>query len=138
MAAKLVFGLKNGTSVQKEIGDAEFKFFLGKKIKDVVKGEGFGFPGYEFEIAGGSDYCGFPMRWDVSGFQRKRILAVKGVGLKQTAKGIKHRKTVCGNTIHPKIAQLNLKVIKEGSTPLAPPKEEKKESAEAKKEETKA
>lgn len=134
MPAKLVFGLKNGTSVQKELPDAEFKVFLGKKVHDHVKGDTFGFPGYEFEIAGGSDYCGFPMRWDVPGFQRKRILAIKGVGLKMTAKGIKHRKTVCGNTIHPKIAQLNLKVLKEGPAPLAPPKEEK---AEAKAEEKK-
>jgi ribosomal protein S6E (S10) len=125
MPAKLIFGLKNGTSVQKEIPDTEFKALLGKKIKDHVKGDHFGFPGYEFEVAGGSDYCGFPMRWDVPGFQRKRILAVKGVGLKKTANGIKHRKTVCGNTIHPKITQVNLKVLKEGAAPLAPPKEEK-------------
>ncbi len=137
MPAKLVFGLKNGTSVQKDIQDAEFKFFLGKKVKDHVKGDSFGYPGYEFEIAGGSDYCGFPMRWDVSGFQRKRILAVKGVGLKMAAKGIKQRKTVCGNTIHPKIVQLNLKVLKEGAAPLAPPKEEKEEAKAAPKEEKK-
>jgi ribosomal protein S6E (S10) len=80
-----------------------------------------------------ADYCGFPMRWDVQGVQRKRILAISGVGLKKTANGIKHRKTVCGNTIHPKISQVNLKVVKEGSTPLAPPKVEGEKKEEAKK-----
>ena len=127
--AKLVFGLKGGASAQKEIQDEEFKFFLGKKIGDKVKGDSFGYPGYEFKIAGGSDYCGFPMRWDVPGFQRKRILAIEGVGMIKTAKGMKHRKTVCGNTIHPKISQVNLQVLKAGPAPLAPPKEEKKEEA---------
>ncbi len=131
MPMKLVFGLKNGSTANKELADADAKALLGKKIKDHVKGEAIGFPGYEFEVAGGSDYCGFPMRWDVQGFQRKRILAVKGVGLKKTANGIKHRKTVCGNTIHPKISQVNLKVIKEGPAPLAPPKEAKAEEKKA-------
>lgn len=131
MPVKVVFGMKNGTSVQKEIADDAAKVVLGKKIGDHIKGDAMGFPGYEFEIKGGSDYCGFPMRWDVQGFQRKRLLIVEGVGMKKTANGIKHRKTVCGNTVHPKISQLNLKVTKEGSTPLAPPKEEKKEEAKA-------
>lgn len=131
MPAKLVFGLKDGKSVQKEIPDEEFKFFLGKKVGDKLKGDSFGYAGYEVQIAGGSDYCGFPMRFDVPGFQRKKILAVKGIGLKMTSKGIKHRKTVCGNTVHPKIVQLNLKVLKEGPAPLAVPKEEKKEEAKA-------
>ncbi|MEK6849201.1 MAG: S6e family ribosomal protein [Nanoarchaeota archaeon] len=131
MPVKLVFGLKNGTSVQKEVADDVAKHIVGKKIGDHIKGEALGFAGYEFELKGGSDYCGFPMRWDVAGFQRKRILTVRGVGLKMTSPGIKHRKTVCGNTVHPKIHQLNLKVIKEGSAPLAPPKEEKKEEAKA-------
>jgi ribosomal protein S6E (S10) len=131
MPVKIVFGMKNGTSVQKELADDVAKSVLGKKIGDHIKGDAIGFAGYEFEVKGGSDYCGFPMRWDVAGFQRKRILIVEGVGMKKTANGIKHRKTVCGNTVHPKITQLNLKVIKEGSAPLAPPKEEKKEEAKA-------
>ena len=62
MPIKLVFGLKNGTSLQKDLPDAEAKVLVGKKIKDHIKGELIGFPGYEFELTGGSDYCGFPMR----------------------------------------------------------------------------
>ncbi|MEM3154322.1 MAG: 30S ribosomal protein S6e [Candidatus Woesearchaeota archaeon] len=126
---KVVIGTKNGRCVQKEIREPEAKTFLGKKIGDTISGDAIGLTGYEFVVTGGSDYCGFPMRKDVEGFARKRILAVKGVGLKMKAKGIRQRKTVCGNTIHPKISQVNLKVTKEGKEPLAAPAEEKKEEA---------
>jgi len=102
----------------------------GKKIGDTLEGTSLGLEGYEFQVTGGSDYCGFPMRKDVTGPNRRRILAVKGIGLKQKAPGIRVRKTVAGNTIHPKIHQVNLKVLKEGAEKLEPPKkEEKKEEA---------
>lgn len=118
---KVVIGTKEGKCVQKDIQEPEAKAFLGKKIGDAIQGDNIGLTGYEFTITGGSDYCGFPMRKDVDGFARKKILAIKGVGLKQKAKGSRQRKTVCGNTIHPKIAQVNLKVTKEGKEPLIAP-----------------
>ncbi len=140
---KLVIGTKQGKCVQKELQEPEANVFLGKQIGNTLNGDEIGLQGYEFEITGGSDYCGFPMRKDVSGTGRKRILTVKGVvGVKgvyskkyqgkvikrKIKKGIRIRKTVCGNTIHPKIVQINLKVTKEGSQPLiTETKEEKKE-----------
>lgn len=124
---KVVIGTKEGKCVQKDIQEPEAKTFLGKKIGDTISGDHIGLAGYEFMVMGGSDYCGFPMRKDVEGFARKRILAISGVGLKQKAKGIRQRKTVCGNTIHPKIVQVNLKITKEGKEPIPiPVKEEKK------------
>ncbi len=117
---KAVIGLKSGKCVQKEIKEDQAKPLLGMKIGDKVNGNEIGFEGYEFEITGGSDYCGFPMRKDVDGQARKRILAIGGVGLKKAGKGIRQRKTVCGNTIHAKIAQVNLKVLKEGKESLEP------------------
>ena len=130
---KLVFGLKNGRCVQKEIQDATAKTLFGKQIGDSIIGDTIGFAGYEFKITGGSDYCGFPMRKDVTGFGRKKILAVHGVGIHKKAQGIRQKKTVCGNGIHPKIAQINMKVLKEGAQPLAPPAEAKKEETAEKK-----
>ena len=121
---KVVIGTKEGKCVQKDIQEPEAKLFLGRKIGDAISGDNIGLAGYEFQITGGSDYCGFPMRKDVEGFARKKILAVEGIGLKKKAKGIRVRKTVCGNTIHPKISQVNLKVTKEGKEPLAMPKKE--------------
>ncbi|MEM4282601.1 MAG: S6e family ribosomal protein [Candidatus Woesearchaeota archaeon] len=141
---KLVIGTKTGVCVQKELQEPGSRVFLGKKIGEVVKGDELGLPelaGYEFLITGGSDDCGFPMRADVAGVGRRRILAVAGVGVKKVGKGIRIRKTVCGNTIHPKISQINLKVTKEGSKPLfvagagETAKAEKEKSAEAEKQE---
>lgn len=124
-AMKLVIGHK-GKSVQREIAEADTKPLYGRKIGDTLKGELFGLTGYEFEVTGGSDYCGFPMRKDVPGFNRKHILAVQGIGLKKTEQGVRHRKTVCGNTIYPRTAQINVKVLKEGKEQLVQAKEEAK------------
>ncbi|MBD3304321.1 30S ribosomal protein S6e [Candidatus Woesearchaeota archaeon] len=154
---KVVIGTKDGKCHQKEISEEDSKSLVGRKIGDTIKGELIGLTGYEFAITGGTDHAGFPMRKDIAGTARKRILAVSGVGLKKKARGIRKRKTVCGNTIHPKISQINLKILKEGSEKLgaapkegeapaegeapkkAPKKEEKKEEKpkEAPKEEKK-
>jgi len=131
---KAVFGLKDGKSYQKEISGDDAKAFIGKKIGDVVKGEIIGLTGYEFQITGGSDTAGFPMRSDLPGPTLKKILAINGVGVTnkskylskkkkglRTMKGMRTRKTVAGNTIYEKTAQVNLKVVKEGKQSLAPP-----------------
>jgi len=99
---------------------------IGMKLGQTFKGELIGMPGYEFKITGGSDFAGFPMRPDVNTL-RARILAVKGIGLKNKEKGKRIRKLVAGNTVYEKTAQLNLLVTKEGKEPLAQPVEEKKE-----------
>lgn len=120
---------KTGKCIQRELKAPDSNNLIGKKIGDKIEGNVLNLEGYEFELRGGSDYCGFPMRKDVQGSARKRILAVEGVGLKKAAKGIKQRKNVCGNTVHEKIIQINLKVLKEGKEKLfeEKPKEAKPE-----------
>ncbi|MGV8162663.1 MAG: S6e family ribosomal protein [Candidatus Nanoarchaeia archaeon] len=115
---------KSKKTLTKAITDSEIEVFLNKKISDKVNGDTFGYAGYEFEITGGSDNAGFPMRKDVKGTARKKILIVGGVGLRSNLKGRKVRKSVAGNTVYQKTAQINLKVLKHGKTPLF---EEKKE-----------
>ena len=105
---------ESGLSVQREVKDDSAKGFLGLKIGDAVKGELVDLQGYEFVLTGGSDFCGFPMRRDVVGVGRKKILAYEGVGVRKGEKGVLQRKTVCGNTVHAKIAQVNLKVVRAG------------------------
>jgi small subunit ribosomal protein S6e len=134
---KLVLSAKDGKSYQREVKDKGAIPFLGKKIGDTVKGDGFGLAGYEVQLTGGSDSCGFPMRKDVPGTGRKRILAVAGVGLKKKGKGQRQRKTVCGNTVHGKIAQINLKILKEGKERLGSLKKEAEDKPAEKKEEPK-
>jgi len=104
----------------KVLKDSDLGPLKGKKIGDTFRGETIDLPGYEFEITGGSDTSGFPMRKDVSGFARKRILIVSGVGLRtNTRAGRKVRKSVSGNTIYEKTAQINLKIVKWGAEPIA-------------------
>jgi len=61
---------------------------------------------------------------------------VSGVGIRKNRRGRKVRKTVAGNTIYTKTAQINLKILKHGSKPLA--EEKKEEKKEEGKEEKKA
>ena len=128
---------KKGKCYQRTVGEPNVKNLIGMKIGDVLKGEVVDMPGYEFVITGGSDYCGFPMRKGISG-TRKSILVVKGVGFKGGRKGERRRKTVCGEKIHEKISQINLKVLKEGKAKLsaeAPEEGKAEESKEAPKKE---
>ena len=127
---KLVIGdPKTGKSTQIVVSEDNADKLNGKKLGDKIKGETLDFPGYEFEITGGADYCGFPMRKDIEGPVRKKVLLVSGVGIRNKEKGIRKRKTVCGNTIHDNITQISMKILKYGKKPLvvaeAPAKEEK-------------
>lgn len=129
---KLVIGHKSGKTKQVDFEDN--KILVGKKVGDTIKGELVELPGYELLITGGSNASGFPMRRDVDSSEKKSVLLVSGVGLRKAVrKGMRRRKTVAGNTVSPKTAQLNLSVVKEGPTPLfeAPKADEPAENAEA-------
>ncbi len=102
------------------------KAFMGKKIGETVDGGLIGYPGYEFEIRGGSDIAGFPMRKDVQGGIKKRILVGKastGLKAKRINEGDRIRILVRGNTITDQIVQVNCIVIKEGKVQLFVAKE---------------
>lgn len=106
-----------GKTFQREVKDEMARPFIGLNIGEPVKGDSFEFSGYEFQITGGSDYCGFPMRGGILG-QRKKIALYGGIGFRGAGKGIKKRKTVCGHKIHERISQVNLKVTKPGNKKL--------------------
>jgi len=132
----------SGKTFQREIKDNMTRPFIGLNIGETIKGDNFEMNGFEFQITGGSDYCGFPMRKGILGI-RKKIAIYGGIGFRGEAKGIKRRKTVCGHKIHERISQINLKVTKQGTKKLAEifgvPEEGKgkAETKEHKKEETK-
>ena len=145
---KVVIGTKDGKTHKKVISGPDFEKFVGKKLGEKVRGEAIGLTGYELEITGGSDVAGFPMRNDVDGQARKKVLLAGGVGFKPKKHGQRKRRTIHGNTISERIAQINCKVVKEGKEPLDKllgaeeqasegAKEEVKPAAEAPKEEVK-
>jgi len=111
---------KTGKSYQKILSK---ELLLGKKIRQRISGNLFGLPEYELEITGGSDDAGFPMRTDIEGTERKRALLTGGPGIRIGAKikkekGLRLRKTVRGNTIGEKTAQVNMKIVKYGAKPI--------------------
>ena len=113
-----------GRSKLIEIDEKKFRF-EGMKIGDSIKGGLIGFPNYEFVITGGSDRSGFPMRKDVHGPVKKKILVSKrGIGYKPLRKGQKRRKTVRGNEITYDMTLINLLVTKYGEAELFQKKEE--------------
>ncbi len=129
-----------GRTFQREVKDNLARPFIGLNIGETVKGENIEINGYEFQITGGSDYCGFPMRKGILGL-RKKITIYGGVGFRGDAKGIRRRKTICGHKIHERISQINLKVTKQGPKKLAEifgVEEKKEEKAQAKEEKKEA
>jgi len=115
MELKLNISEKSGKTIQKVLSEENSKSLMGKKVGETFKGEIIDVTGYEFEITGGSDNAGFPMRKDVDGQSRKRILITEGVGLNnKRGNGMRVRKSVSGNTISKNTVQLNVKILKEG------------------------
>jgi len=102
------------------------KSIFGKRISDKIRGELVGKAGHELQITGGSDNAGFPMRRDVVGIGRRRILIGRSIGNQITKKGVRIRKTVAGNTVSEFTSQLNCKVLKYGAEPLVEEKAEEK------------
>ena len=111
-------GIGKGLSKLIEIDEKKFRF-EGMKVGDIIKGGLIGFPNYEFKITGGSDSSGFPMRKDVHGPVKKKILVAKrGIGYKPLRKGQKRRKTVRGNEVTYDMTLINLMVVKYGEAEL--------------------
>lgn len=91
---------------------------MGKKIGDIFDGEFLGLHGYELQITGGSDKDGFPMKKDVEGIARKKIILTKGFAFHANKEGERKRKIVRGNTVAADIIQINCRVSKQGDKPL--------------------
>ncbi len=96
--------------------DAEFLY--GKRIGDKFDGSLIGLPGYVLQITGGTDKDGFPMRPDLEGTGRKKLLLAGGPGYRAKRRGVKRRKMIRGNTIAEDVAQINCKIIAYGDKPV--------------------
>ena len=105
---------ETGKSYKHVLEGAKANPLIGKKISEEVEGGPLGFPGYIFKITGGSDKDGFPMRSNLDGPIRKKILTVKSQGFRIEKKGEKKRKMVRGNTISDDIYQINMRIVEMG------------------------
>ncbi len=91
---------------------------VGKKVGDEFDGIFVSLPGYKLVVTGGSDKDGFPMRKELQGTRRKKLLIAKSQGFRPKDKGVRRRKSVRGNTISPDIVQINMRITAYGSKPI--------------------
>ncbi|MFQ5838362.1 MAG: 30S ribosomal protein S6e [Thermoplasmata archaeon] len=105
---------KTGKTYNRDVKGHYAAALTGKRIGEEVDGIFFDLPGYKLVLTGGSDKDGFPMRGDLPGPRRKRILVTGGTGFKPKKKGLRRRKTLRGNAIGPDTVQLNLKIVTYG------------------------
>jgi len=84
---------------------------IGMKIGDTFDGGSVGLSGFTLEITGGSDKEGFPMRAEVPGPGRKKMLLSGQPGFRPWRKGMRKRKYIRGNTISDSIMQVNCRIV---------------------------
>ena len=101
---------KVGRTVQKEVTADQVGLLVGRKIGQEIDLGPLGFSGAKGVIRGGSDAQGFPMRPEIQGPVRKRLVIGKGVGLRNAKHGEKKKKTVRGNAVSDQTAQINIMV----------------------------
>ena len=118
---KIIISDTKGKSIVKELKDSDANPLLGLLVGQETDASIVGLEG-KIKITGGSDKSGVPMRPDLFGGSRKRILIPQGVGLQDTEKGLRKRKLLRGNTISEEIYQINTKF--NGEIKIEKPKEE--------------
>ncbi len=125
-----------GTSQRVEIEDAQLRPLVGTRIGVTIDGAIAGMQGYKLKLTGGTDKDGIPMRPDVHGSAKARIVLSGGVGYKPKDKGIKRRKIVRGNTISQETTFLNFSIVETPKSKKKAPKPEPEAEPEAPAEET--
>jgi small subunit ribosomal protein S6e len=109
---------ETGKAIQYELDDARTNSLVGKAVGEIVEGDALGLPGYKLKITGGSDSSGFPIRPDVHGSGKKRVLIHGTPGFRSDRKGIARRRTVRGRELSQEISQVNMRIEEKGGTPL--------------------
>jgi len=119
---------RDGKTYQTIVSGHHANSLIGRKIGDEFDGIFVGLPGYKLMISGGSDKSGVPMRVEIPGTARKKILISKSTGFHPKKKGQRRKKVIRGNTISAELSQVNMKITAFGSKdlPLLTNNEEKK------------
>jgi small subunit ribosomal protein S6e len=102
---------KSKMAYQKVLSEEKSNALVGKYIGEEIDGIFLDLPGYRLKITGGSDGSGVPMRGDISGNHRRRLLLTDSVGFTPVKDGQRKRKLIRGKNLSGDISQINLKVI---------------------------
>ena len=102
---------ETGKSSVVEVEESRAVPLIGRRIGEIIDGSALGLSGHKVMITGGCDNAGFPMRPDVHGGVKSKVLLGGGVGYNAVEKGIRRRKTIRGNIVTEDIAQINVKIV---------------------------
>jgi len=105
---------KTGKSYNVAVSGYHANSLIGKSIGEVVDGTFVNLPGYKVKITGGSDGNGTPMRADLPGNKRRKLLLSEGLGFHEVYKGERKRTAVRGRTISSECVQINAVVVEYG------------------------
>ena len=111
MPVLIVSNPADGTSQRVELDDQQLRALYGTRIGQVIEGAVAGMQGYKIKLTGGTDKDGIPMRPDVHGSAKARVVLSGGVGYKPKDKGDKKRKVVRGNTVSTETTFLNFTIV---------------------------
>jgi|SRR5271157_1256807 len=109
---------KTGKAYNLDVAGPKTIKFIGKPIGSEIDGEAAGLTGYTLVITGGSDKDGVPMRKDLPGQARRKLLVSGGIGYHPVSEGMRKRKTVRGNEISAELVQVNVSVKEYGPKPI--------------------
>ena len=111
MPVLIISDPETGTSQTVELEDARMAPIMGRRIGEVIDGTVADLAGYKIQLTGGTDKDGIPMRPDVHGGVKARIVLSGGVGYKPKNKGERKRVVVRGNTVSADTTFLNFKIV---------------------------
>ncbi|MEM4733719.1 MAG: 30S ribosomal protein S6e [Candidatus Bathyarchaeia archaeon] len=113
----IVSDTEAGTSKVVELEETRAAPFIGRKIGEIVDGSVVDLPAHKLQITGGSDKDGVPMRANVHGGGRRKVVLSGGTGFNPKREGERRRKTVRGNIITDEIVQINAKIVEKPQKP---------------------
>ena len=102
---------EDGTSKVIELEEVRATPLIGRRIGETIDGTVVDMPAYKLLIRGGSDTDGVPMRPNVHGGGRRKVILSGGAGFKPERKGERKRKMVRGDIITEEIIQINTKIV---------------------------
>ena len=110
----IVNDVKTGKSYNVTVSGHHANSLIGKNIGEVVDGIVVGLPGYKMKITGGSDGNGTPMRSDLPGTKRVKLLLSDSKGFHEKYPGQRKRTAIRGSAISAEIVQINMAVAEYG------------------------
>ncbi|MDR3205874.1 MAG: 30S ribosomal protein S6e [Candidatus Methanoplasma sp.] len=110
----IVNDVKTGKSYNVTVSGHHANSLNGKNIGEIVDGIFVGLPGYKLKITGGSDGNGTPMRRDLPGSKRRKLLLSDSLGFHERYPGERKRTAVRGSAISGEIVQVNLAIAEYG------------------------